>query len=73
MTITAVNTAHDDVKAHVVYRSVGEEDAKRAKKEAREEREREEQERAGRGVGVVELWKAHTSGTKSFLEGAGKE
>ena len=71
--VAGVNTAGEEVGMHVVYRSVGDEEARRAKREAREGKEREEREKAGRGVGVVELWRAHTSGTRALLEEVGKE
>ena len=53
-----------EVTGHVVYRTVGDEEAKR---ERREEKEAEEKARVSE-IGVVKLWKPHQQTLKFFEE-----
>lgn len=64
----SVNTSHPDVLAHRVYRTLGEVEARREKREERAAREA----KRPREIGIVELWKPHQQSIRLFEE-SGKE
>ncbi|KAG7087712.1 hypothetical protein E1B28_013659 [Marasmius oreades] len=57
--ITSVNPKHLDVERHKPYVTLGEVEAKSAKKAKREEMAEKEREREKTGLDVQELWKPH--------------
>ncbi|KAJ6614689.1 hypothetical protein B0H10DRAFT_2044349 [Mycena sp. CBHHK59/15] len=57
--VTGVSAAHPAVAAHRPYATVGDVDARAAKKALREERQREAAQESGHWVEVRELWKPH--------------
>ncbi|OCB85854.1 hypothetical protein A7U60_g6985 [Sanghuangporus baumii] len=63
--VVSVNSEHADVKAHRVYRTIGEVEAKREKREAKDAARPKE-------IGVTELWKPHQQSIRLF-EVLGKE
>ncbi|KAL5498230.1 hypothetical protein ACEPAH_2370 [Sanghuangporus vaninii] len=57
--VVSVNPEHPDVKAHRVYRTIGEVEAKREKREAKDAARPKE-------IGVTELWKPHQQSIRLF-------
>ncbi|KAL5525212.1 hypothetical protein ACEPAF_9081 [Sanghuangporus sanghuang] len=57
--VVSVNAEHADVKAHRVYRTIGEVEAKREKREAKDAARPKE-------IGVTELWKPHQQSIRLF-------
>ncbi|KAF9074609.1 hypothetical protein BDP27DRAFT_1416022 [Rhodocollybia butyracea] len=68
--ITSVNALHPDVQTHHTFVTVGEVEAKAAKKTLREEKEREQRATASAEMEVRELWKPHSTSVDLF-EGMG--
>ena len=66
--VLSVNKEHEDVRNHFVYRTIGEVEAKR---ERREERDAKEAAKV-KEIGVTELWKPHQQSIRLF-EVCGKE
>lgn len=64
MQVIGVNEQHPDVCAHIVYKTIGDADAKREKKEEREAKERG----AVKEIVVTELWKPHQQSARLFEE-----
>lgn len=62
--VIGVNEQHPDVCAHIVYKTIGDADAKREKKEEREAKERG----AVKEIVVTELWKPHQQSARLFEE-----
>ncbi|KAF9256200.1 eukaryotic translation initiation factor SUI1 family protein [Marasmius fiardii PR-910] len=64
--ITSVNPKHSEVQGHKVHVTVGEVEAKSAKKAKREEMTEKEKEKEKAGLDVQELWKPHGSSVGVF-------
>ncbi|ESK85165.1 eukaryotic translation initiation factor sui1 family protein [Moniliophthora roreri MCA 2997] len=68
--ITSVNAKHPDVQSHKLYATVGEVEAKAAKKAKKEEIAEKEREKEKAELDVQELWKPHGPSVALF-EGMG--
>ncbi|KAJ3775824.1 eukaryotic translation initiation factor SUI1 family protein [Lentinula raphanica] len=66
MLVTAVNAAHRDVETHHSFATIGEIEAKAARKAAREEDEKKQRAAANLEFDVQELWKPHLDSVELF-------
>ncbi|KAJ3760535.1 eukaryotic translation initiation factor SUI1 family protein [Lentinula raphanica] len=66
MLVTAVNASHPDVETHHSFATVGEIEAKAARKAAREEDEKKQRAAANLEFDVQELWKPHLDSVELF-------
>jgi translation initiation factor 2D len=66
--IVSVNTGHEDVILHAVYRTVGELEIKQKKQREKQDKRGREEEIKEKQVNVIELWKPHQTTIKLFQE-----